>query len=737
MKELKFYLKLSADKFRSGLRKATRSVKTFQRKVTRSFASVGKAILSPLGLMAQFSIAMYKIGAAVTQGAKDFRKLQNEFANINTLLDKNNKLSADAKQRIVELSNTYGYDATENAKSYYDIVSGGIADEKQALDLLNQSNKLAIIGKGKLQTATSSLLTITNAYSKSQLSAKDAVDGYLAIIKVGRTTLNELAPTIGRIAQTAADAGISFHEFGATIAAATKSGQATSEVISGLRQVIGGLQKPTPQVAQAIKELGVEFNLSGIQAKSWTEIISELNNKLKHLSEAERLTIIGKLVEGKEAASIFGVVLKNYGSAIEDIKKSYKGLADESLVKVLATQENQLRKLQQEAKNLWAQRGFGDWVILWQRSKNYISSNVVEILKLVSSVYKFIESLKLTQGQIISLQTSLTALLGALTIFLPGGIIAKTLMLGATAFSAVGLGKTIGNQFKSKEQKQKEEEEATKLSQYREAEKSAQKSTYERYKELEKVKEKILELTQKSIDKIAEGVRKIREETERAIEKIKNTFFAGSAILRIAKVGKGLAEDDEASHIFRTLTDKFYDDKDLTPEIQEQLLEASKLAVKNNVDLREFIILMERLIGVGKSVKDYNPAQLMQALIKDPELLTRGLFDQNIDRGIANINERKRLGATQEKDFTETIKQETNKLIAQLLANTMKGKEIADIQKKSTDLFKQATEEFAKNSDKEVKVEIILKDDIKEFIETLTEKSNQNKTQNNKAYTGP
>ena len=368
MKELKFYLKLSADKFRSGLRKATRSVKTFQRKVTRSFASVGKAILSPLGLMAQFSVAMYKIGQAVTQGAKDFRRLQNEFANINTLLDKNNKLSADAKQRIVELSNTYGYDATENAKAYYEIVYGGISDEKQALDLLNQSNKLAIIGKGKLQTATSSLLTITNAYSKSQLSAKDAVDGYLSIIKVGRTTLNELAPTIGRIAQTAADAGISFHEFGAIIAATTKSGQATSEVISGLRQVIGGLQKPTTEVAKAIKEFGVEFNLSGIQAKGWTAIIAELNDKLNHLSEAERLTTLGKLVEGKEAAAAFGVMIKNFGSSIKDIEKSHKGLADKSLTEVLATQENQLRVLQQQSRNLWAQKGFGEWVFIMAES---------------------------------------------------------------------------------------------------------------------------------------------------------------------------------------------------------------------------------------------------------------------------------------------------------------------------------------------------------------------------------
>ena len=127
------------------------------------------------------------------------------------------------------------------------------------------------------------------------------------------------------------------------------------------------------------------------------------------------------------------------------------------------------------------------------------------------------------------------------------------------------------------------------------------------------------------------------------------------------------------------------------------------------------------------SVKDYNPAELMQGLITDPKFLERGLFDKNIDRGVGQIQERRRLGEQQERDFTETIKQETNKLIAQLLANAMKDKELSEIQKKSTDLFKQATEEFAKNSDKEVNVVISLKDDIKEFIETLTEKSNQNK----------
>ena len=733
MKELKFYLKLSADKFRSGLRKATRSVKTFQRKVTSSFASIGKAILSPLGLMAQFSVAMYKIGQAVTQGAKDFMALQNEFANINTLLDKNNKLTTEARQKIVELSNTYGYDATENAKAYYEIVSGGISDEKRALDLLNQSNKLAIIGKGKLQTATSSLLTITNAYSKSQLSAADAVDIYLSIIKVGRTTLNELAPTIGRVAQTAVDAGIKVREFAAIIAAGTKAGTATSEVISGMRQVIGGLLKPTEGVTKAIKKLGVDFNLAGIEAKGWSKILEEINDKTKNFSDAQRNELIASLVEGKEAAATFAVVLKNYKEVFKDIEYSWKGLADSKIADVLATQANQMRILKQNAKNLWATPGAGQWILLWEKSKFFIGQNV----KFLGDVLGFMEKLpnligfasKKLSGMQIILQGILSVVL-AIGAAMSGGILGLLLggtaaVLGVdalrkTAVKYTGYGKY--NKASMATAQQKTQQDTKREQQIKEEFKVIEKQT--------KLKEKILELTQKSIDKIAEGVRKIREETERAIEKIKNTFFAGSAILRIAKVGKGLAEDDEASHIFRTLTDKFYDDKDLTPEIQEQLLEASKLAVKNNVDLREFIILMERLIGVGKSVKDYNPAQLMQALIKDPELLTRGLFDQNIDRGIANINERKRLGATQEKDFTETIKQETNKLIAQLLANTMKGKEIADIQKKSTDLFKQATEEFAKNSDKEVKVEIILKDDIKEFIETLTEKSNQNKTQN-------
>ena len=109
--------------------------------------------------------------------------------------------------------------------------------------------------------------------------------------------------------------------------------------------------------------------------------------------------------------------------------------------------------------------------------------------------------------------------------------------------------------------KQKNKQKPEQIQAYKKAEEKAGKDAVTQYKKLEKVKEKILDLTKQSVDKIAEGITKIREQTERAIEKIKNTFFSGGAILSLAKVGKGLENEDVRS-IFQQLKTR-YNERDL------------------------------------------------------------------------------------------------------------------------------------------------------------------------------
>ena len=151
-------------------------------------ALVGMTVVS-VKMAANFERGVTEIGTlmdGVTKGA--IRNMRKE------LLD----LSADSGQAIEVLT-----------KARYDIVSAGFSSAAESALVLNQSVKLATASATTAAAAADILTTALNAYGLEADQTTRVSDVLFNTVKLGKTTMTELAASLGTVLPTARAAGVS------------------------------------------------------------------------------------------------------------------------------------------------------------------------------------------------------------------------------------------------------------------------------------------------------------------------------------------------------------------------------------------------------------------------------------------------------------------------------------------------------------------------------------------------
>jgi len=276
-----------------GMKQASAQVNTFgssiQKGITRHAAGIRKTGMALAGLgMAMTGMAMVSIKAAV-----DFEK---ELANVSTMLDDvSMKFMPAYAEGLRNMAKEFGQSTKTLSKGLYDILSASIPPAK-ALDVLAVSAKAAVAGLTETGITADAITTILNSYGFAAEDAGEVSDKLWAIIKKGKTTMIELAPSIGKVASIASTAGLNFNELGATLATLTRGGIKTDEAMTGVRAVMLAFLKPTDDAAKAAKEFGLELNSNTLRTKGLRGVIELLNN-----ASAEQLARILPNVRGLAA----------------------------------------------------------------------------------------------------------------------------------------------------------------------------------------------------------------------------------------------------------------------------------------------------------------------------------------------------------------------------------------------------------------------------------------------------
>jgi len=385
-------------------RQVEKSTATFAERTRRNFERVRVSInkLSSTARWAFLGLSASMGGAVYAAAA-----LEKQLANVSTMLDsKSLPIMEQYKDAIQKMSIVFGESTQTLSKGLYDILSASIPPNK-ALGVLAVSAKAAAAGLTDTGVAADAITTVLNAYGYSAEMASVVSDKLFAIIKRGKTTFAELAPSIGNVAATAAKAGLSLDELGAAIATLTRAGIKTDEAITAVNGVLRVFLKAQDQAKEMARKYGVELTTQTLKTKGLLGVMRELN-KIR----AEDLALIFPEIRGLKGITAALGDAKGY---MEDYKLMTEstGLTQEAFEKQTRTLIHAFNQLKESARFLAVQIGelYQPTVLQWIKDLTGWAYQLGQAIKALTPEQKeAIVQMTLMGGAVL-------ALIGSLSLF--------------------------------------------------------------------------------------------------------------------------------------------------------------------------------------------------------------------------------------------------------------------------------------------------------------------------------
>lgn len=187
--------------------------------VGKSMESVGKVMT--VGV----TLPLVSVGTAAVKTASSF---ETSMAKVSTIADTTKVPIDDLRNQIMKLSSQTGISADEIAEAAYSAISAG-QNTEDAVGFVANATKLAKAGFTDASTALDVLTTTLNAYGLASEDAEMVADKLITTQNLGKTTVNELGASIGKVIPTANMYGVSLDNLASAYVATTKNGIGTAE----------------------------------------------------------------------------------------------------------------------------------------------------------------------------------------------------------------------------------------------------------------------------------------------------------------------------------------------------------------------------------------------------------------------------------------------------------------------------------------------------------------------------
>lgn len=247
--------------------------------------------------------------------AKGFMTFEQEMSNVETLADTSLLSMQAMSAQALAASDETRVAADQIAKGAYMALSAGV-DTANAIGFVTDAAKAAKAGQADLTTVVDGSTSAMNAWKIACTDAATVFGKMLIAQDLGKTTLGEIAGSIGEVTGLAPQLGISLDEVLAATAALTKNGVQTSGAFTGMKAVMSAVLKPTAEAAKTAQELGLEFNAAALQAKGLTGFLADVMEKTG--GSEEKLAALFGSVEGLSQIMLLGsAAAGDYNAALE------------------------------------------------------------------------------------------------------------------------------------------------------------------------------------------------------------------------------------------------------------------------------------------------------------------------------------------------------------------------------------------------------------------------------------
>lgn len=278
--------------FTGQIRRSSSGVSAFQAASSGAASAVRNLGGELLNIATMSSLPTFFRNAAKEAVSFGAELAQIESITLNFSADK-------LREGLLALPSAFG-DARKNANALYYAYSSGVeGSEKELVNFTAQMAKLSQVIRTNQTDTVNAVTSAFNAYNLSVKNAAEVSDVFYGIVKRGKAEGNELASSLGQVIPTAATAGVSLNELGASVTSLTKV-MNTRNAITYLNNMLSKLIKPTKESRLEAKKLGIELGLDALQAKGFSGMMQELREKT--LGNRESLLRIFPDLRGQRAA---------------------------------------------------------------------------------------------------------------------------------------------------------------------------------------------------------------------------------------------------------------------------------------------------------------------------------------------------------------------------------------------------------------------------------------------------
>ncbi len=211
---------------------------------------------------------------------KQAADLEQAMAQTRTLLtgttEQTAARTAELTQDVMNISRTTGRASTEIAAGSYQVISA-FQDTADTASILETATKAAIAGQAETVDTVNALAAVTKAYGDISAQAVTHVsDLSFETIRLGQTTMPELANGIQKASGSAAALHVSQEELYAGFASLTGVIGNTDTVGTALNTLFNKMLKPSTALAKAVKNLGYESAYAMVQTEGIGGTIKKL-----------------------------------------------------------------------------------------------------------------------------------------------------------------------------------------------------------------------------------------------------------------------------------------------------------------------------------------------------------------------------------------------------------------------------------------------------------------------------
>ena len=230
-------------------------LKITQKGASKTAGALKSLTSSAASLGAKVGLVSAGFGALSVKLAGDFQK---SLLEVSTLMTKtNNQTLPNLSRELRSVAGSSGLALSSLSKAKYDIVSAGFSGAAESAKILDASAKLAVGGVTSAASAADLLTTSLNAFGLKSSEADRISDSLFTTVRLGKTTMDELASSFGQVLPFARSMNLSFEDVGASMATLTASGINTSEATTALRATITSLSAPSEGAKRAMDEAGI------------------------------------------------------------------------------------------------------------------------------------------------------------------------------------------------------------------------------------------------------------------------------------------------------------------------------------------------------------------------------------------------------------------------------------------------------------------------------------------------